>query len=154
MAREFRGQILGCPDVNLHLNVSTHPAYSDFIKQLSLLCFSLSTGSQSHKEFSTKWTLSAVLHALLCHKYNFCRDKSFVATNTCLSRENTSFVATKVCLSRQNFCRDKHILSQQKTCFCCCDKHKKHATKIILVAAPANDTLQHGGLPASFWSTL
>ena len=26
----------------------------------------------------------------------------FVATNTCLSRQNTSFVVTEVCLSRQN----------------------------------------------------
>ena len=33
----------------------------------------------------------------------------FVATKTCLSRQNTSFVATKVCLSRQNFCRHKHV---------------------------------------------
>ena len=33
---------------------------------------------------------------------DFCRDKSFVATNVCFSRQNTSFVATKVCL----FCRD------------------------------------------------
>ena len=36
-----------------------------------------------------------------CHKYHL------VATNMCLSRQNTSFVATKVCLLRQNFCRDK-----------------------------------------------
>ena len=34
-----------------------------------------------------------------CHKYHFCRDKCFVATNTRFSRENTPFVATKVCLS-------------------------------------------------------
>ena len=35
-----------------------------------------------------------------CHRYHFCRDKSFVATNT-------SFVVTKVCLSPQTF-RDKN----------------------------------------------
>ena len=40
-----------------------------------------------------------------CHKYHFCRDKSLVVTNTCLSRQSTSFVATKECL----FCRDKHV---------------------------------------------
>ena len=51
-----------------------------------------------------------------CHRYHFCRDKSFVATNT-------SFVATKVCLSRQKYaCRDKRF-----------------ATKMILMAAPADD---------------
>ena len=40
---------------------------------------------------------------------------SFVATNTCLSRQNTSVVATKVCtcLSQQKFCHDKNILSRQ-----------------------------------------
>ena len=59
-----------------------------------------------------------------CHKYHFCRDKSFVATNTCLSRQNPSFAATKVSLSREKyFCRDKSfvatsiLLSCQKTCF-------------------------------------
>ena len=30
-----------------------------------------------------------------CHKYHLCRDKTYVATNTCLSRQNTSFVVTK-----------------------------------------------------------
>ena len=52
----------------------------------------------------------------------------FVAT-----RQNASFVATKVCLSRQNYvCRDKRFVATN-TCFV--------ATKIILVAAPANDSL-------------
>ena len=31
----------------------------------------------------------------------------FVATNTCLSRQNTSVVATKICLSRQRLCGAK-----------------------------------------------
>ena len=35
-----------------------------------------------------------------CHKYHFCLDERFVATNTCLSRQNTSFVVTKVCFFR------------------------------------------------------
>ena len=57
----------------------------------------------------------------------------FVATNACLSRQNTSFVATKVCmppqnyvcrdkiflcLSRQKFCRDKHTFIEDKICLC------------------------------------
>ena len=44
-----------------------------------------------------------------CHKYNFCCNKSFVTTNTCLLQQNTSFVVTKVCLSWQ-------VLSQIFVC--------------------------------------
>ena len=41
-------------------------------------------------------------------RQNLCCDKlTFVATNMCLSRQNTSFVSTKVCLSRQKNCLDK-----------------------------------------------
>ena len=42
-----------------------------------------------------------------------------------LSRQNTFFVETNITLSRQKFCRGKHTFV---------------ATKMILVAAPANDT--------------
>ena len=84
-----------------------------------------------------------------CHKYHFCRDKTFVvtntclwqtflvtktsrqtfcldkltfvATNTCLLRQNISFVSTKACLLRQNFCRDKQVFVAT-TIFC----HGKH----------------------------
>ena len=103
---------------------------------------------------------------LSCQKYvcpDICCDKlTFVATNTCLPRRNTSFVVSKVCLSRHllrqtYFCRDKHVfcrnkrnfaatkvlsrrakdVSRQKTCFV--------ATKMILVAAPASDSMQRCG---------
>ena len=48
----------------------------------------------------------------------------FVATNTCLSRQNTSFVPTKVCLSRQNYvCRDKSFVAIKIFC------RDKHVTK-------------------------
>ena len=52
-----------------------------------------------------------------CHKYHFCRDKGFVATNTCLKGErergrNIS-VATK-----DVFCRDKHVFND--TCGSSC----------------------------------
>ena len=53
--------------------------------------------------------------SLSCHKYHFCRDKSFVATNTCLSRhklEKIMFVATK-----QNFCH-KHNFVATEDVFC------------------------------------
>ena len=66
-----------------------------------------------------------------CHKYNFCRDKTFVVTNI-------YFVATKVYLSRQthvySFVSASILLLLKKTCFV--------ATKMILLAAPANDTTQ------------
>ena len=77
-----------------------------------------------------------------CHKY------IFVATNTYLSRQNTSFVTTKVRLPRQNFCCDKIFLSRQA--YYCRDKRRVLsrqtrktfvATKILLVAAPANDSV-------------
>ena len=127
-----------------------------------------------------------------CHKYNFCCDKHlFVATNMCLSHQNTFFFVTNVVL-QQKFCRNKHILSGQNFChykylarqmeFChsksfvttslllsrqtcvCCDKslsqqkyfvatsilllrqtcvcHDKTfvTTKMILMAAPTNDS--------------
>ena len=70
----------------------------------------------------------------------FCRDNNFTATttglsrqkfcrdkHTCLSRQAYLFVVTKISLSRQNICRDRI----RDTCFV--------ATKMILVAAPAND---------------
>ena len=79
----------------------------------------------------------------------FCRDQSFVATDTCLSgetcvlsRQNTSFVGATVCLSfvatkifrrditvvEKNICRDKHnfvmtnVLSRQA--YFCRDKRR------------------------------
>ena len=68
-----------------------------------------------------------------------------------------SFVATKVCLLRQNVCSDKHIFVATNICR---DKHNFASlllsrqirvcrdktfvvTKIILVAAPANDFRAH-----------
>ena len=57
-----------------------------------------------------------------CQKYDFCSEKCMlVATNTYI-------------------CRDKHIFSRKKLCH---DKHIFVATKIILVAAPANDRIQN-----------
>ena len=62
-----------------------------------------------------------------CHKYNFCRDKSIVATITCLSRQDTSFVATKVCLPRKMFCRDKHVSINTAYIRNTHEKKKKHS---------------------------
>ena len=77
-----------------------------------------------------------------CHKYHFCRDKSFVATNTCLSRQNTScrdkfcrdkimFVATKY------FCREKYLSRQTRVC-----RNKRFvATKDLFCFSPTNTCL-------------
>ena len=74
-----------------------------------------------------------------CHKYHFCcnktfvyflSNKTFVVTNTCLSRQNTSFVERKVCLLRQNFSRDKLIFVMTK--YFCRNKHVFVATKVSL----------------------
>ena len=100
-----------------------------------------------------------------CHKYNFVAIKVFhdehvfVMTNRCLSWQNMSFVMTKSMLmfvTTKYFCCNQHLtkaLSQQA--YFCCDKkrvllqqtrvcHNKTfvTTKIILVAAPANNTKQ------------
>ena len=74
----------------------------------------------------------------LC-EYHFCHDKCFVATNTVATNVccDKRFVATNMIWSQQTciLCRDKRrVLSRR-------DKHFFVATKMILVAAPANDIL-------------
>ena len=112
-----------------------------------------------------------------CHKYHFCRDKCFVATNIFLSRQNVccdkhNFVTTNFFprLSRQNYVcsRANIILSRQKFCpdkrFVTANvifvgtKDVFVATKMILVAG-ANDSDQaslvtvYRGLPEDEEST-
>ena len=80
----------------------------------------------------------------------------FVATNTCLLRQNklvtTKHTSRQFLLLRQNLCRNKHTFVATKDVFCR-DKHVfaayhfcRHktfvATKMILVAAPANGVVQ------------
>ena len=78
----------------------------------------------------------------ICHKYNFCHNKSFVVTNRCLSWQNTSFVMTKICLSWQKYaCRDKSFVTTKLcllrwTCLSwqnfCCNKHNFVTTNVLL----------------------
>ena len=82
-----------------------------------------------------------------CHKYNFCRDKTRPLSRQKYACRDKRFVATKLCLSRQKrrrivttkmihvfvatkhvFCRDKTILSRQN--YACRDKHVFVATNI------------------------
>ena len=69
-------------------------------------------------------------HVFVATKHVFCRDKSMLAATKHFSRQNI-FLATKVCL----FCREKRRV--KKTC-------QKDVSKMILLAAPANDTRQAG----------
>ena len=50
------------------------------------------------------------------------------------------FVATKLLSRQTRVCRDKNVFVATKHVFCC-DKSMLGATKMILVAAPANDSL-------------
>ena len=83
-----------------------------------------------------------------CNKYLswFCCNKlTFVVTKVCLSWQNY-FVMTNIILLQQvllrqaYFCCDKrHVLSRQT--LVCCDKDVFVVTKIILVGAPANNSI-------------
>ena len=66
------------------------------------------------------------------------RQKCFVTTKL-LSQE--IFVKTNLILSWQQLCHDKHIFVATKDVFCVCHDKTFVATKMILVAAPANDSL-------------
>ena len=73
-----------------------------------------------------------------CHKYHFCRDKSFCR----VFRDKTRL------LSRQKyesifFCRDKRRSLSRQT-HICRDNYVFVATKTILVEAPASDRLGAG----------
>ena len=71
----------------------------------------------------------------------FCCNKSFVETNTCLSRQaRVCLVATKITYLSRRVCRAKHTFVAPKDVFCR-NKHVFVATKMILVAVPANDHL-------------
>ena len=61
-----------------------------------------------------------------CHKYDLSRQN--------YTHTHKTFVATNTCLARQNICRDKKIV----------------ATKIRLVAAPANDIGEDNIFPSSW----
>ena len=63
-----------------------------------------------------------------CYKYDFCHDKT----------HQNIFVTTIMCLLRQAYFHcDKRCVSPRQTCLL-----TFAATKIIFVAAPANDTFQ------------
>ena len=89
-------------------------------------------------------TSFVVTEVCLSRQTYFCHDKTFVATNISRDKHNfgcsgkLTFVATKMCLFRQNICLDKHAFVVRNIC---CDK-RFVATKMIVMAAPANDTSQ------------
>ena len=73
------------------------------------------------------------------HKYHFCRDKTrLLSRQKYACHDKHVFVATNICRDKHNFVATK-VLSQQA--YFCRDKHKAFVvTKIIVVAAPANDS--------------
>ena len=96
---------------------------------------------------------------LLSQKIYVCHNKMFVATTyfchdkrcvllwqTCVCRDKNKLVVTKLFLLRQvllrqaYFCCDKRCVLSRQTRVCC-DKAFV-VTKMILVAAPANDNIQ------------
>ena len=90
---------------------------------------------------------------LLSPQNYVCHDKTFVATKLCVTEWPGSFT----CLSRQNFHHQKNdtciIFSWKQTCFVAtkllsrqnyvCREQNFVATKMILVAGPANDAQGH-----------
>ena len=57
-----------------------------------------------------------------CHKYHFCRDKTFDATNTSLLRQIFVATSTELLSQQAYFCRDKRRVLTRQTCVCC-DKY-------------------------------
>ena len=92
---------------------------------------------------------SASLHTITggsCHKFHFCRDKHvFAATKHIFCRDKSMFIATFCCdkltfvATKHVFCRDKSTGGSCHKFHFCRDKHVFAATKMKLVAAPAND---------------
>jgi len=97
-----------------------------------------------------------VVTKVLSRQAYFCHDKRCVLTRgkskllvtKLLSQQKlclSQFVTTKVLLWQEYFCCDKrHVLSRHTRV--CCDNHIFVATKMILVAAPANDSLEWGSM--------
>ena len=107
-------------------------------------------------------TFVATTLCIFCHDKTFVttnvgHNKSFVATNTCLSQQNLCcimhtfvvtkdvfchdrhmfvltklFVVTKLCLLSQKLCHNNHTFVERKEVFCLCE-HVFVATKIMLV---------------------
>ena len=73
--------------LDIFLSFHNAKAYPDAAVTLPIICW-----------------MSLYIHSIIggsCHKHHFCCNRCFVATNMCLSWQNTSFVVTKACLSQQ-----------------------------------------------------
>ena len=113
------------------------------------MCFSRQKTRLLSRQKYEKLCLSRQICCFFC--FVFLIDKhTFVASIDVFCRNKHVSVSTKVCLSQQNVCRDNIMFVA--TNICCRDKQTKFATKllswqmncfvatkIILVAAPAND---------------
>ena len=84
-------------------SIRRHEAHDTLIDLLHGLCTTLMSTN-----CSTAFTQSTGSRCIIggsCHKYNFCRDKSFVPTKI-FCRDKHNFVATKLLSRQAYFCRD------------------------------------------------
>ena len=126
-----------------HLDLGSRLLSLAEAKKLAKVCLSQQQKLSRQKCFSstktfvaTKLCLGLRLLSLAAAKKNMqkyaSRDKNILA------RQNV--YRDKIMFDRQNLSRDKHIFFSTKDVFCR-DKHIFVVTKIILVAAPANNSL-------------
>ena len=109
-------------------SIRRHEAHDTLIDLLHGLCTTLMSSN-----CSTAFTQSTGSRCIIggsCHKYNFCRDKSFVTTKRVFApqkyacRDKIMFVAENICreqgfVATKIFCRDKHnIFVATKAVFC------------------------------------
>ena len=89
-------------------------------------------------------------HMFVMTKHVFCHNKSTLVKTKLLSWQthvcrNKCLLWQMFCHTKYSFCRNKrHALMWQTHVYC--DKHVFVATKIVLVAAPANDTIEATGI--------
>ena len=83
-----------------------------------------------------------------CHKYHFCRDKTFVTTKhvfvetivwTCISENSAYGEAVRVRLEMNQWRELPQVSFLSRQTRVCRDKSMLVATKMILVATPASD---------------
>ena len=93
---------------------------------------------------ATKNVFVYIIYICLYNSTNIYCDKRHFAYKTSLLLSRQTHVCRDKHLSQQKFCRGKHTFVATKGMFCC-DKHVSVATKIILMAAPANNSWSASG---------
>ena len=131
-----------------------------FLSQKNCFCGNETfvTTNICHDKHNFVMTKCLSWQAYLCHnkhmfvmtKHVFCHNKSMLVKTKLLSWQthvccNKCLLWQMFCHAKYSFCRNKrHALMWQTHVYC--DKHVFVATKFLLVAAPANDTIQATGI--------